>query len=87
MLPHHGFSLSKPMKRYVTKLLPEHAKLEITFTGKNLNSCFSIKDKTSFEHVNCTETSCCYNYVGETGRRILERIKKIIAAEIMLHIW
>ena len=53
------------MKSYVSKLLPERTKLEITFTGKKLNSCFSIKDKTSFEHqhdlicyVNSTEPSC-----------------------------
>ena len=70
------------MKRYVNKLLPEHTKLEITFTGKKLNSCFSIKDKTKFEHQQdlvyyekCTEPSCRDNYVGETGRRIIERIK------------
>ena len=49
---------------------------------KKLNSCFSIKDKTKFEHqqdlvyyVKCTEPSCRDNYVGETGRRIIERIK------------
>ena len=70
------------MKRYVSKLLPEHTKLEITFTGKKLNSCFSIKDKTGSEHqhdliyyVNCTEPSYRDNYEGETGRRIIERIK------------
>ena len=67
------------MKRYVSKLLPEHTKLEITFTGKKLNSSISIKYKTKFEHqhdqvyyVKCTEPSCRYNYVGETGRRIIE---------------
>ena len=71
-------NLLKSMKRYASKLLPEHTKLEITFTGKKLNSCFSIKDKTSFEHqhdlicyINCTEPSCD-NYIGETGRRIIE---------------
>ena len=70
------------MKRYVSKLLPKRTKLEITFTGKKLNSCFSIKDKTSFEHqhdlmyyVNYTEPSCRDNYVGETGPRIIKRIK------------
>ena len=70
------------MKRYVSKLLPEHMKLEITFTGKKLNSCFLFKDKTRFEHqhdlvyyVNCTVPSCRDNYVGETGCRIIERIK------------
>ena len=85
MLPYQGDKGSnflKSMSRYVYKLLPEHTKLEITFTGKRLNSCFSIKNKTSFEHqhdlihnVFCTETSCRDNYVGETGRRIAERIK------------
>ena len=60
-----GSNLLKSMKSYVSKLLPERTKLEINFTGKKLNSCFSIKDKTSFEHqhdlicdVNSTEPSC-----------------------------
>ena len=67
MLPYQrdkGSNLLKSMKRYVSKLLPEHMKLEITFTGKKLNSCFSIKDKTKLEHqhdlvcyVKCTEPS------------------------------
>ena len=66
------------MKRYVSKLLPEHTKLEITFTGKKFNSYFCIKDKTSCEHqhylicyVNCTELTCRDNNVGEIGRRIV----------------
>ena len=70
------------MKRYVSKLLPEHTKLEITFTGEKLNSYFSIKDKRKFQHqhdlvyyVKCAEPSCRDNYVGETVRRIIERIK------------
>ena len=85
MLPYQGdkgSNLLKSMKRYVSKLLPEHTKLEITFTGKKLNSCFSIKDKTKFEHqhdlvyyVKFTEPSCRDNYVRETGRRVLERTK------------
>ena len=85
MLPYQGdkgSKLLKLMKRYASKLLPERTKLEITFAGKKLNSCFSIKDKTKFEHqhdlvyyVKCTEPSCRDNYVGETGRRIIERIK------------
>ena len=72
MLPYQGdkgSKLLKLMKRYASKLLPERTKLEITFAGKKLNSCFSIKDKTKFEHqhslvyyVNCTEPSCD-NYV------------------------
>ena len=84
------------MKRYVSKLLPEHTKSEITFTGKKPNSCFSIKDKTKFKHqhdlvycVKCTEPSCRDNYVGETDRRITERIKdhsgRVHASHVVKH--
>ena len=59
-----------------------NTKLEITVIDKKLNLCFQIKDKTSFEHqhdlmyyVNCTEQSTRDNYVGETGRKIIDRIK------------
>ena len=84
MLPYQGdkgSNLLKSMKRYVSQLLPEHTKLEITFKGKKLNSCFSIKDKTKFEHhdlvyyLKCTEPSCRDNYEGETGHGIIERLK------------
>ena len=85
LLPYQGdkgSNLLKSMKRHVSKLVPEHAKLEITFTVKKLNSCFSLKDKTSFDHqhdliyyVNCTKPSCRDDFIGETGRRIIERIK------------
>ena len=85
MLPYQGdkgSNLLKSMKRYVSQLLPEHTKLEITFKGKKLNSCFSIKHETKFEHqhdlayyVKFTEPSCRHNCVVETGRRIIERIK------------
>ena len=53
MLPYQrdkGSDLLKSLNRYVSILLPDHTKLEITFTGEKRNSCFSIKDKTRFEH-------------------------------------
>ena len=85
MLPYQGdkgSNLLKSMKRYVSKLLPEHTKLEITFTGKKLNSCFSIKNRRKSEHqhdlvyyVKCTESSCCDTYAEETGRKIRDRVK------------
>ena len=52
MLPYQGdkgSNLLKLMKRYVSKLLPEDTKLEITFRGNKLNSCFSMEDKIKFE--------------------------------------
>ena len=53
MLPYErdkGSNLLKSIKIYASKLVPEHSKLKIIFTDKKLNSCFSIKDKNSFEH-------------------------------------
>ena len=71
MLPskrHKGSNLLKSRKRYVSKHLPKHTKSEITFTGRKRSSCFSIKDKTSFEHqydlihhVNYKIPSSCVN--------------------------
>ena len=85
MLPHQGdkgSNLLKLMKRYDSKLLAEHTKLEITFTGKKFYSCFSMKDETKFEHqhglvyyVNCTEPYFRDSSVGETGLKIMERMK------------
>lgn len=54
------------MKSYVSKLLSEHLKQEITFAGKRLSWHFS-KDKINLEHQ--------HYYVGEIGRRIVEIIK------------
>ena len=56
MLPYQGNKVNwlKSMERYVSELLPEHTKIEITlfmiFHFVHLNSCFSIKDKTVFKH-------------------------------------
>ena len=95
MLPYQGdkgSNLLKSMKRYVSKLLPEHTKLEITFKGKKLNSCFLIKYETKFEHqhdlvyyVKFTEPSCRDNCVVETGRRIIERIKDDSGRDLASH--
>ena len=56
--------------------------MEVTFTGKKLNSCFSIKNRTKSEHqhdlvyyVKCTESSCRDNDAEETGHKIRDRVK------------
>ena len=38
------------MKSYVNKILLENVKVQTTFTGKRLSSCFKTKDKAKFEH-------------------------------------
>ena len=85
MLPYQGEQgsrLVKSLKPSITKLLPQATQLEFEFTGSKLSSThFQIKDKTEFEHNHdvfylgtCTENNCSDNYVGESVRRISERI-------------
>ena len=65
-------------------LLPTNIRTKIAFTGSKLSTCFQVKDKTKFEHNHdivyhgiCPETDCSENYIGETARRISERVKII----------
>ena len=85
MLPYQGEQgsrLVKSLKRSITKLLPKATQLEFEVTGSELSSThFQIKDKTEFEHNHdvfylgmCPENNCSDNYVGESARRVSERI-------------
>ena len=54
---------------------------QIAYTGRKLNSCFNIKDLPKFEHQydivylgNCPDPNCNGNYIGETARRMSERV-------------
>ena len=70
------------MNKCVNKLLPNNTKIEVTFKITKLSSCFNAKDKIDFEHnhdliyhTKCPEPTCIEDYVGESARRITERIK------------
>ena len=76
-----GSRLVKSLKRSITKILPEATQLEFGFTGSKLSMHFQRKDKREFEHNHdvvylgtCPENNCSDNYVGESARRISERI-------------
>ena len=60
-----GMHIVNSMKRYVNKILLENVKVQTTFTGKRLSSCFKTKDRTKFEHqhniiykVKCSAKNC-----------------------------
>ena len=70
------------MKKIVHKLLPETVNTQIAYTGRKLSNCFQIKDKSKFDHhydlvhhAKCPSELRDKNYIGESGRRIAERIK------------
>ena len=85
LLPYQGekgIHIVNSMKRYVNKILPENIKVQTVFTGKRLSGCFKTKDRTKFEHqhniiyqVKCSAESCWDGYIGESARRIIERVK------------
>ena len=63
------------------KILPNNVKPQIAFTGRKVGASFQIKDKTEMKHNHdivynnkYPEEQCNENYIGETGRRISERI-------------
>ena len=73
-LPYQGqkcdFIIKSMWKRLKT-LLPDNVKTDVAFQGKQLSSCFNIKDKTKFPHkhdlvyhAKCAEESCNDDYVS-----------------------
>ena len=69
------------MKRKLKKILPNNVKPKITYTRRKLGSLFQTKDQTIFEqkhdviyHGKCPAENCVDDYIGETARRVNERI-------------
>ena len=78
MIPYQGGKgeqVIKPVRKSIKRLLPSNMKVQVSFTGNKLSSCFNIQDKTRFEHRHdvicpgtCPETTCYENYIGEAKR-------------------
>ena len=82
------------MNKCVNKLLPNNTKIEVAFKSTKLSSCFNVKDKIDFEHnhdliyhAKCPEPTCIDDYVGESARRITERIKYHNGRDHTLQVW
>ena len=68
MIPYQGGKgeqAIKTIRKTIKRLLPSNIKVQVSFTGNKLNSCFNIKDKTKFDHRHdviylrkCPETTC-----------------------------
>ena len=78
-----GIGLTKSLKRNLDKHLPNNIKTQVTFTGQKLSTQFNVKDRTKFEHKHdviyfgkCPDRTALViiNYLGESARRISERI-------------
>ena len=75
-----GGTMLKSMYRCIERIVPNHVNTRITYTGHKLNTRFQIEGKTAQIHkhdlvyyVKCPDQPCNQDYLGETGRRIIER--------------
>ena len=76
-----GNNIIRKMNRQLNKHLKNDVKVMIMYQGTKLSSRFQVKEETKFEHRNdvvycckCSEKVCDNFYIGETDRRISERI-------------
>ena len=72
-------TIIKSMNINIQQILPNNVKTRITHTGRKLGAKFQIKDLTKNQHEHdltyyskCPEPNCNENYLGQTGRRIIE---------------
>ena len=76
-----GNFLFMSMRKKWKTLLPNNLNTQTAFKSKKLSSCLKIKGAVNFEHKHdlvyhgrCPADNCKGDYVGETSRRISERI-------------
>ena len=77
-----GCTLIKSLKRNLSRALPTNIQTRIVYTRTNSSSQLkNIKDPTPFEeqhdivyHSFCSTENCNKNYIGESARRLNERI-------------
>ena len=81
------------MKRRISKLLQPEIKTQMAYTGKRLSTCFNVKDQSKFDHqhdvvyyADCPNETHTENYIGESGRRISERIKNNNGRDLKSHV-
>ena len=84
LLPYSGPKGEKhirSMKKALKSKLPDDIVTKSAYSTMRLKDKFNIKTKTVKEHqhnityyVECPEENCNESYVGETGRRLLERV-------------
>ena len=79
--------LSK-IKKQLKRTLPEDFKTMITYKSTKLSTKFPVKSKIDFKHKKnvfhhskCSNEGCKDDYVGETNRLIVERIKHHLTSE------
>ena len=75
-----GKNVIKSMNNNIQRILPNNVKTRITYTDRKLGTKFQIKDRIKNQHEHdliyfskCLEPNCDKDYLGEIGRRRIER--------------
>ena len=98
VLPYKGKKrdfIIKSMKKRFRNLLPRYIVPKIVFKGSKLSWKFQVEDRTIFSHNHdiiyhgtCPENGYPpYNYVGQTARRISERVLDHTGKYINSHLY
>ena len=73
-------TIIKTINNSLKRILPDNVKISVTCTGQKLSTTLQIKDKTKDRHKHdlvyyskYPKPTCNEDYLGETGRRIIER--------------
>ena len=75
-----GNTIIKTMTNSLKGFLPDNVKTRVAYTDQKFGTKFQIKDKTKDQHKNdivyyskFLEPTCNEDYLGKTGRRIIEK--------------
>ena len=89
-----GMNIINKYKKILKNHLPSNVQPRVVFNSKKLSSNFNIKDQVKFTHnydlvykYECKEINCNARYIGETSRRISERIKDHCFRDKRSHIY
>ena len=76
-----GQKIIKSLNNYDKRLLPQNYTTQQVYTSRKLGSAFNIKEQTKLVHkhdliylVKFPKNTCSETYLGETARRLSERI-------------
>ena len=74
------------MKRNLKKILPNNVKPPITYTGNKLDQTIFEHKHDVIYHGKCPAENCVDDYIGETARRVNERIVDHTARDAISHL-
>ena len=88
-----GHRLLLKMKKQLKRTLPDDVKTIISYKSTKLSTKFPVKDKTDFQHKHnvvyygkCGNEGCNEDYLRETKRQLIERIKDHISKDNSSHL-